>query len=159
MFGHLKTYMNQAMDNWVQDSQNANKSMSIHVFPGIVSYAFPKVFTPHSIMAGFRCTGIYPYDRSIFSDVDFMPSTISDRSLQSTLSTPRLSTFATGPRSATPGPSTPNTNTHSTNIVSPKEIQPSAKAAVRISGGKGRRVANLQYIHTHQRKMPLQMKR
>lgn len=31
VFGPLKAYINQAMDNWMRDPQNANKATMIHV--------------------------------------------------------------------------------------------------------------------------------
>jgi len=56
VFGPLKAYISQAMDNWMRDPQNANKAMTIHILPAMVAYAFPKAFTPQNITAGFRCT-------------------------------------------------------------------------------------------------------
>lgn len=75
VFCPLKAYMNQAMDNWMWDPQNANTAMSIHVLPAMVAYAF----TPANITAGFRCTGIYPFDRNVFRDQHFTPSTVSSK--------------------------------------------------------------------------------
>jgi len=31
VFDPLEAYINQAMDNWMRDPQNANKAMTIHV--------------------------------------------------------------------------------------------------------------------------------
>lgn len=35
--------------------------------------------TPVNIRKSFMKTGIYPFDRHIFSEVDFMPSSVTDR--------------------------------------------------------------------------------
>ena len=81
------------MDNWMRDPQNANKAMTIHVLPAMVLFAYPKAFNPANIATGFRCTGIFPIDQNIFSDVDFMSSTVSDRPL-SAADGPTLATAA-----------------------------------------------------------------
>ncbi len=75
----MKTYLNQAADNWMQQQVNAGNSMSIHVLPSLVSYAFPKPMTPQNLMTGFKCTGIYQFDRNIFTDADFAPAPVTDR--------------------------------------------------------------------------------
>jgi DDE superfamily endonuclease/helix-turn-helix, Psq domain len=141
VFGPLKTYINQAMDNWMRDPQNANKAMSIHVLPAMVSYAFPKAFTPTNIIAGFRCTGIYPFDRNVFTDVDFMPSFVSDRPLNTEGDPINI---VTGNETlidvlqATPD--SPSTSGNiSVAIVSPEDIRPFARAAPRDKSKKKRK--------------------
>lgn len=81
VYGPLKTYYNQACDSWMREPQNAGHSMTIHVIPSMVSIAFPRAFTPTNITAGFRATGIYPFDRNIFPPEKFLPSTVTDRPL------------------------------------------------------------------------------
>ena len=51
VFGPLKTYKNQKMDSWMRE--NPGRSMSIHIIPSIVSYAYPLAFTPLNIVGGF----------------------------------------------------------------------------------------------------------
>ena len=57
--------------------------MTIHNIPALVDYAFPKAMTPTNITAGFRATGIYPFDRNIFPPEKFMPATTTDKPLVS----------------------------------------------------------------------------
>ena len=143
VFGPLKAYISQAMDNWMRDPQNANKAMTIHILPAMVSYAFPKAFTPQNITAGFRCTGIYPFDRNVFTDLDFMPSTVSDRPLAST-GDPTATPVSVGEahrelRNDLP-PATPGTsNPVQPVIVSPEDVRPFAKAAPRDNSRKRRK--------------------
>ena len=46
--------------------------MSIHVILSIVSYAYPLAFTPSNIVAGFRKTGIYPFDRNAITPDEYL---------------------------------------------------------------------------------------
>ncbi|KAJ2952963.1 hypothetical protein O0L34_g7338 [Tuta absoluta] len=43
-----------------------------------------KSMTPANICSAFQATGIYPYSRDIFTDIDFAPSEVTDRPLQET---------------------------------------------------------------------------
>lgn len=45
----------------------------------IFNKVWPKAASPNNIMAGFRATGIYPYDPNIIPDTAFAPSEISAR--------------------------------------------------------------------------------
>ena len=67
VYSPLKTFINQAVMLGCREKDNIGKSMTIHVIPKIVSYAFPKAMTPENIRAGFKSTGIYPFDRNILT--------------------------------------------------------------------------------------------
>ena len=81
VYGPFKTYINQKSDTWMRDPANAGKSMTIHIIPSLVSYAFPKAFTPTNITAAFRATGIWPFDKNIFPPEAFISATTTDRPL------------------------------------------------------------------------------
>ena len=81
VYGPFKSFYNAVCDRWMREPQNAGKSMSIHVIPSLVSYAFPKAFTTSNITAGFKATGIWPFDRHIFAEETFLPSSTTDRPL------------------------------------------------------------------------------
>ncbi|KAK9685511.1 hypothetical protein QE152_g37980 [Popillia japonica] len=53
--------------------------MTIYNIPSIVATALPMALTPANIQAGFRCTGIFPYNRNIFTALDYAPSYVTDR--------------------------------------------------------------------------------
>jgi DDE superfamily endonuclease len=81
VYGPFKTYINQANDSWMRDPANAGKSMSIHVIPSLVSYAFPKAFSTTNITAGFKATRILPFDKAIFPPEAFISASTTDRPL------------------------------------------------------------------------------
>ena len=79
VYGPMKAFFNQAADRWLREKDNAGKSMTIHHIPGLVAYAYPKAMTPSNITAGFKATGIYPFDRNIFGPEKFLPSLTIDK--------------------------------------------------------------------------------
>uniref|UniRef100_A0A2A4K4E0 HTH CENPB-type domain-containing protein n=1 Tax=Heliothis virescens TaxID=7102 RepID=A0A2A4K4E0_HELVI len=80
VFGPLKKAVNACCDNWMRS--NPGKVMTIYDIPSIVRDSFPIAVTPRNIQAGFACTGIWPVNTQIFTDVDFLPSSVTDRPLE-----------------------------------------------------------------------------
>ncbi|XP_065663149.1 uncharacterized protein LOC136085724 [Hydra vulgaris] len=64
--GPFKKAVYYASDAWMRN--NPGKTMTIHDIPTIVQTALPIAFTSIIIQAWFRCTGIYPYNRQVFTD-------------------------------------------------------------------------------------------
>lgn len=79
VYGPLKHYVNGAMDNWMKS--HPGQTMTIYDIPGITAEAFPKATTPSNIMGGFRVSGIWPFNRDIFGDDEFSPSSVTERNL------------------------------------------------------------------------------
>lgn len=79
VYGPLKKYVNSAMDQWMIN--HPGQHMTIYEIPGIISQAFPLATTPSNILAGFKACGICPFNRDIFQEHDFMPSSVTDRPL------------------------------------------------------------------------------
>lgn len=80
VYGPFKRFYNSFCDSWMKS--NPAKTMSIYNIPGIVKEALPLAATPGNIQAGFKATGIWPFNREIFGDDEFLPSAVTDRSLQ-----------------------------------------------------------------------------
>lgn len=77
VFGPLKKFINSACTAWMKS--NPGKVITIYDIPGIVATSLPMALTPSNIMSGFRVTGIYPFNKDVFSEQDFLPSYVTDR--------------------------------------------------------------------------------
>lgn len=77
VYGPFKRYVASAQDAWMKN--HPGQSMTIYDIPQVVANALPLAATPVNICAGFRVTGISPFDREIFGDDEFVPSYTTDR--------------------------------------------------------------------------------
>jgi hypothetical protein len=77
VYGPFKRFISNAQDSWMRT--NPGKPMTIYNIPSLVSEALPKAVTPTNITSGFKACGIYPFNRSVFSDTDYAPSMPTDR--------------------------------------------------------------------------------
>lgn len=77
VYGPFKKMVNAASDSWIRN--HPGKTMQIYNIPSIVKEACPLSVSTANAIAGFKCTGIYPYNRNIFTAVDFAPSVVTDR--------------------------------------------------------------------------------
>lgn len=77
VYGPLKKYISSAFDSWMVN--NPGKTMTIYEIPEMVKQALPLAATSNNITAGFTVNGIYPFKPNIFTDIDFMPSYVTDR--------------------------------------------------------------------------------
>ncbi|KAF2905483.1 hypothetical protein ILUMI_00695 [Ignelater luminosus] len=77
VFGPFKSYYNAAVDFWML--RNPGIPMTIYQVAECVGEAHPKAFTPANIIAGFKRSGIYPLNRSVFFEADFLNASVTDR--------------------------------------------------------------------------------
>lgn len=77
VYGPFKKAVNTACDSWMRN--HPGQTMTIYDIPSIIRNAMPLAFTPSNIQAGFQKTGIYPFNRDIFQEIDFAPSFVTDR--------------------------------------------------------------------------------
>ena len=60
---------------------NPGKSVTIYEIPALVKKAQLAAMTPKNILSGFECTGTWPFNRKIFTELDFAPAAVTDRLL------------------------------------------------------------------------------
>ncbi|CAG4950659.1 unnamed protein product [Parnassius apollo] len=77
LIGPFKAYYNSAVDSWLM--RNPGKQMTIYNIAECVGYAYAKSMTPVNITSAFKKCGIFPFDADVFSEIDFMPSAVTDR--------------------------------------------------------------------------------
>lgn len=61
---------------------HSGQTMTIHYIPKVVREAFSLAVTTTNTIACFTCTGICPFNRNIFIEVDFALSSVTDLPLQ-----------------------------------------------------------------------------
>lgn len=131
--------------------------------------AYGLSFTPRNIVKGFEVSGIYPYNRDIFSDEDFLCSFVTDRpnriqsSVENESGEPEVSSNAEQPFVDVTSPSRPdpiiqpvsnakeqNENAdqilprmprtpEKTTNITPESLRPFAKASARKTVQRGRK--------------------
>lgn len=78
VFGALKKFIHSFSHIWITD--NPGKTIKIHDLSGVVDDLYMIGLTRPNIISGFRSTGIYPFNRDVFTDIDFMLSYVTDQS-------------------------------------------------------------------------------
>ena len=61
---------------------NPGKTLTIYEIPKLAAKAIPLAFKLQNIQKGFKKPGIWPFNSNIFSDEDFVCSSITDCCLQ-----------------------------------------------------------------------------
>jgi hypothetical protein len=149
VYGPFKAAYNKAMDGWLRS--NPGKTVTIYDIPSVVNEAHMSAVIPRNIVSGFQSTGIYPFNRELFSDVDFAPAVTTDRDIEVNQATEEGSTSQSKsnelekqmhrpthpPVSECTSPV--NLPEASSSYVSPAALLPIPKAEARKNSSKGRK--------------------
>ncbi|KAJ8910978.1 hypothetical protein NQ315_003671 [Exocentrus adspersus] len=65
----FQTFYNSAIDSWMMS--HPGETFNIYHVASCVGQAYPRAMTPVNIVAAFKKTGIYPFDRFVFGEEDF----------------------------------------------------------------------------------------
>ncbi|XP_067130447.1 uncharacterized protein [Centruroides vittatus] len=150
--GPLNKFINSAYASWMKT--NPGKTITSYDIPAIVSLALLLAVVPNNIISG-----IYPFNRDIFTDQDFLPSYVTDRQNPNSPASAAENIFIERSNntedSATHTDSfiinklltntcaeTPNPNILSTSglsVISPEVIRPLPKAGERKGNRQNRR--------------------
>lgn len=77
IFKPFKDFYNASMDSWLMS--HPGQPVTIYELGAFIGEAYQKALTPISITNAFKKTGIFPFDRTVFTEIDFLPSTVTDR--------------------------------------------------------------------------------
>ena len=75
-YGPFKTAFGVAMDGWMRS--HPGRVVTIYDVPSLVAEAQLHSLTIRNIQNGFRVSGIYPYNRNVFTDEDFAPAEVTN---------------------------------------------------------------------------------
>lgn len=148
VFGPFKQFYNQGADAWMMG--HPGLTLTIYDLPQLCSIAWDRATTPINIKSGFRCTGISPFDRNIFTEQDYMSSTVTDRipnedQINPSAASSELSGITQSAAldanitEANLEPSTSGINVpNKRNFISPEVIRPYPKAPPKKENSRGR---------------------
>lgn len=77
VYGSLKKAVNSQCDSWM--TANPGRTMTIYDIPGIIRKALSRAATYNNIVSDFECTEISPFNKNTFQDLEFLPSSVTDR--------------------------------------------------------------------------------
>jgi len=135
VFGPLKAYYNVASSEWM--TIHPGRAIKIYDIAGLLGNAYPKAMSPTNIISGFRVTGIWPLNSTIFTDDEFLTSYVTDRPNPTNVENSETAEIF-NPIPSTSGASVATTpkqvaENQVGNIFSPKDILPFPKAPPRSS--------------------------
>ena len=77
VYGPFQRHYNVLGNEW--QISHPGQTISLYDIGELSGKAFLRSLTPEIIVSGFKKTGIFPTDENIFTDVDFLPSSVTDR--------------------------------------------------------------------------------
>lgn len=77
VFGPFKSYLRALI--YYYTLMHSHTHITEHILPQFASDAWIKTCTPMNVLSGFRVTGIWSINRNIFSDDDFIGSTVIEK--------------------------------------------------------------------------------
>lgn len=80
VFKPLQTYYDEAVSKWLRTYEPPVTQFEVS---SLLSEAYSRAATLSNAMNGFKATGIWPVDRNVFSDADFIPSSIHSQAYTS----------------------------------------------------------------------------
>lgn len=162
-FGPLKVLYSAECDTW--QVSNPGRAISQYQVARIFRGAYEKAATVEKATKGFQCTGIWPFDPAVFSEVDFLPSMVTEVEMPSVTvdneeesdPPPSLSaqlglsdmnidsTASLAPLQQMPEPTTPSVKpvTETCQKVTPEMIRPMPRCTTRRPGVRKAQKATL----------------
>ena len=93
VYGPLKQYYGSTCTSWLH--RNPAVPMTVMIIAQCFGNAYGKAFTPTNILSAFRATGIWPFNRNVFSQAEFAAANVTDREFASPDSSDLVATCST----------------------------------------------------------------
>ena len=93
-FKSLKSGYNTASDGWMV--AHPGKRISFYDMAGIFGTAFLRTTMPDKAIQGFKCTGLWPFDPTVFTDDDFTAAVVTEEAQPVTPAVADLQPVAAG---------------------------------------------------------------
>lgn len=77
VFGPMTHHYNNMANSW--QMMNPGESVDIYKCAALICDSYTKACSAPNVLSGFKAAGIWPYNREVFSDVDFLPATVTER--------------------------------------------------------------------------------
>ena len=77
VFGAFKKFYSSFCNEW--HLSHPGETLSLYYVAGLSNKAFVKSYTLENITSSFRRTGIFPFNSEIFTEDEFLPSTVTDQ--------------------------------------------------------------------------------
>ena len=119
VFRPLKAYFNGAANVWMLT--NPGKTISIYQMVELMGEAWLKAATPLNIKSAFKTAGIWPLDRHVFRDEQFLPSSIADRDSPISVASPVACTVYSPAVQVLNSTSTPSSSSPVPEVIVPAE--------------------------------------
>lgn len=154
VFGPFKARYRASMNDWM--TSHPGQTVTIYNVSEFAKDAYYSAFSLQNITSGFKNTGIYPLNKNIFTENDFLPSAATDRPMPMELETTNVLPENTLTCQNTSDPvEPPNSDTRvivssrtetsptpgTSAIISPEMIRPFPKAPPRKTTQKRRKGA------------------
>lgn len=166
--GPLKTYYSEEIRMWIRDN---NRPLSPYNIVELFGKSYLKVQTGEIAANGFKVTGLWPLNKNVFSDVDFIAAqqnalidgcTTNIPPLESRSETGQVLVEIPAPQTTAnlqpePVPSTSELNRSSLGLVSPYVISPVPEKRRKVSS-RGRKAAVAAVITSSPYKTDLENK-
>ncbi|XP_069685007.1 uncharacterized protein [Periplaneta americana] len=147
VYGPFKKYYYTACCDWM--NSHPGSPISIYDIPAMAKEALANSLTPKNIMAGFQKAGIWPFNRNVYGEQDFVTATVTDRPLPESDSVTSCENESVLPQDynqpTVSGMQTVGTPTRNVadygqkSVLSPEDVRPYPKAAPRKISHTGRK--------------------
>lgn len=79
VYGPFKKYYYTACSDWM--NSHPGMPISIYDIPVLAKEALTNAVTPRNIMSGFAKAGVWPFNRNVYTEQDFLSAYVTDRQL------------------------------------------------------------------------------